>query len=137
MQNRIYMPHAAHWILRQRCQFFLATYLPNDFIVSTVGECVSPKPGEHIEEALRRCIIEGFETIGGSGPGDRKMYYETMVFGAIQRPGEKTCCPWMIDGPEQECLRASTAVEAVKNHEAFCRIFENKNQYCPLDEAPW
>ena len=103
-ENWIWMPHPAHYILRYKCQFRLATYV-GGYIVSTIGAC---------------------EEVPGSGPIieiglDRK--YETMVFTAIKTV--RKCCPYGID-EEVECVPYNDADSATKGHHKLCRKWSKK-----------
>jgi len=103
----IWMPHAAHFIAANRCQFRLATYV-NGVIVSTVGEY---RPGD--EGALR--------TIGL----DRR--YETMVFKALPADDECDACPYRIavEAGEIDFEGYNTAGAAYDGHLAMCRKWES------------
>lgn len=104
--NWVWMPHAGHFILGERCRLKLNTYV-GKYIVSTVGElwnersvreihaqCHDPKcfaenvylKGDNFDWAYKKRF--GFEDIGY----ERK--YETMVFKA--KKSKHKCCPWVI-----------------------------------------
>ena len=113
-ENWTWLPHAAHFIASDKCQFHLATELGNGFIVSTIGEywperiareihasIYDPEwhelnnhlKGDTYDHAYKKRF--GFEEIGY----ERK--YETMVFKS--RPARKRdcdACPYIIKSGE-------------------------------------
>lgn len=99
----VWMPHAAHLIVSDRCRFHLATYVPSGYLISTVGEYKPAGSGED----------DAFETVGC----DR--LYETMVFPAT--PSEHVCCPWTAaKWTELECTGYNDPGAAAKGHVAAC-----------------
>lgn len=107
----IWMPHAAHLCVSDRCHFRLATYIPpslnvhNGVIVSTVGEYTPSYQKE-------------FETVG------RDRLYETMVFKAIPTTADDcAACPYRCDveGGEIDFDGYNSAQAAYKGHLALCR----------------
>lgn len=139
-ENWIWMPHAAHLIVGDKCQFHLATYV-GKYIVSTVGEywpergvreihaqVHDPKwldenkhlMGDYFDSAYMKRF--GFEEIGAY----RK--YETMVFKA-KRSKEKECkaCIYvMISGEDGDFMGYDTAEEAYKGHLKMCKKWSQK-----------
>lgn len=100
----VWMGHGTHFVGRSKCGLRLATYV-GSYIVSTVGEYA---PGE--------VWIE----LNGCGPGDDPMFYETLVWEAVEAPDDRTCCPYRIEGNEIERMYYETASEATAGHMAFC-----------------
>lgn len=100
----IWMPHAGHFILGNRCCFRLATYVPNGYIISTVGELQMPGDANDAP----------FHPLGAV----QDSLYETMVFPA-QRSGIG-CCPYTpADWTEIDGRRYGTADEATAGHHAM------------------
>jgi hypothetical protein len=99
----VWMPHPAHFIGRQDCKFFLATYVGR-WIVSTVGEYL---PGDAL-------------TWHALGPGYN---YETMVFRASRRKkGEGDCCPWVISsGRNVDFSPYADPASAAVGHLEMCK----------------
>ena len=104
----IWMPHAGHLCVSNKCQFHLNTYV-GGYIVSTVGE--------YFPDSRVRDIYAQSRGIQLKGIGDEREYdykkkigfeeiglgrkYETIVFKAIKAKGEgSTCCPWRQSGHE-------------------------------------
>lgn len=100
----IWMPHAGHFILGDRCHFRLNTYVGN-YIVSTVGEL--PKINNDGRD---------FENIGAG----RK--YETFVFKAQKETNEAAqCCPYAMSDPSEiDGEGYNDSVSAYKGHLAMC-----------------
>ncbi len=104
------MPHAAHLMVADRCQFRLATYV-NGVIVSTVGEY------------RQRFTQEGqWQEIG------RNRLYETRVWKAVPTPPDACdACPYrceVADG-ELDFEGYNTAGAAYAGHLAMCRKWES------------
>lgn len=103
-EDWIWMPHPAHFIGASSCEFRLATYV-GDYIVSTVGEYVSPSSGQ-------------VEDIGAG----RK--YETMVFKARKSDEAGHCgaCVWFIDdaGNNLDMEPYNDPQSAYEGHVALC-----------------
>jgi hypothetical protein len=136
-ENWIWMPHAGHFILGERCQFRLNTYVGR-FIVSTVGELWSDRQVREIHAQVYnpKWLMEnqhlkgdefnsaymkkfGFEDIGA----DRK--YETMVFRAEK--SNNKCCPFKIIVSKEVDFRGyNNAVDATKGHYELCRKWSVK-----------
>jgi hypothetical protein len=104
-ENWIWMPHAAHFICGQCCQYHLATYVGR-WVVSTVGDYFPNGPD-----------------------GDRKTvgcdrFYETMVFRASRMPaGDPNCsgCKWVQEsGTHVDFEGYNDAGEATRGHLAMC-----------------
>ena len=136
----IWMPHSAHLIVGDKCQFHLATYV-GKYIVSTVGEYWN----ERLVREIHAEIVDkewlsknkhlkgdefdsvyfkrfGFEEIGC----DRK--YETMVFKAEKRKGKEwQCCPFKIIVEENVDMKGyNDAVSATKGHMKLCDKWSKK-----------
>jgi hypothetical protein len=114
----VWMGHSGHFILGHECQFHLATYLGNGYLVSTVGEY---RPDSKIREVLARARESKepepeFEEVG------YKRLYETMVFRATPSKDPSVCCPWrMAYGDELDMNGYNKPVEAEAGHYAMCR----------------
>lgn len=133
----VWMPHAGHFILGNRCQFVLNTYV-GKYIVSTVGELWSDQQVRRIHASVwdEKWYLEnqskkgdtfdtvymkqfGYEDIGG----DRK--YETMVFKA--KKSALKCCPYvMISGEELDLKGYNDAEKAYKEHLKMCEKWSKK-----------
>ncbi len=121
--DRIWMPHAGHFIGGSYCQFKLCTYV-NGYIVSTIGELKWPHRDECDADYYRRTfealpwikplhlgLPEGVDTLGA----DPKSFYETMVFKA--RKSKELCCPYEMEtGSSVDSTRYATADEATRGH---------------------
>lgn len=134
----VWMPHAAHFILGPQCQFILATYLGNGYIVSTVGELWPDRAvrqihakvfdpewhkennhrmGDDYDHAYRQRF--GFEEIGYH----RK--YETIVFKAME--SEESCCPWqIIVSDDVDYDGSNDARSARENHMIMCERWSHE-----------
>jgi hypothetical protein len=130
------MPHSAHLCVSRDCQFHLATYLGNGYIVSTVGE--------YFPDSQVREIIAKSKKITLEGQGDDRQYdflkkigfveigcnrlYETMVFHAV-KDKENFCCPYkMAEGSEIDMMPYNTAGGAYKGHLAMCKKWSKKRK---------
>lgn len=104
MDTWVWMPHAAHFIGSDKCQYRLATYLPTGYIVSTIGDYL-PYRGKEYEEV---------------GPG---RLYETMVFTA--EPNSKAlCCRYTINNYSEVDLRGyNDPKSAYDGHMALCHQY--------------
>ena len=132
----IWMPHAGHFILGDRCKFHLNTYV-GKYIVSTIGELWNDqsvrrihadiydknwylenmnKKGDKFDNAYMKRF--GYEEIGCN----RK--YETMVFKA--RKSEHKCCPYEMTGSELDFEGYNTAEDAYKGHLKLCKKWSEK-----------
>lgn len=107
MTKRIEMPHAAHFIGANRCDFRRATYV-NGVIVSTVGGY--------------RDFENKIQPIGAG----RK--YETMVFRATK--SDEGCCPYVVADfrAERELVGYNEAMDAQNGHEAMVVKYEKEKQ---------
>lgn len=128
----IWMAHAGHFILGQKCRFKLNTYV-GGYIVSTVGELESEEAVKRIHASVsdKEWFAEnqlkigddfnnayfkkfGFEDIGC----DRK--YETMVFKA--RKSKYKCCPYeIIVSKEVDMQGYNSPEDAMKGHHKLCK----------------
>jgi hypothetical protein len=131
----VWMGHAGHFILGNKCQFHLNTYV-GGYIVSTVGEYVPTEGVQEIIAKSRGLSLErmgdareaeflkknGFERLGGD---DRT--YETMVFKAEKDPANH-CCPWnaVIPGGELDMEAYTSAADAQKGHMKLCVKWSRK-----------
>ena len=133
----IWMPHAGHFILGERCQFRLNTYV-GKYIVSTVGELWSDRQVREIHASIydKKWFMEnkhlkgdefdhaymkkfGFEDIGAQ----RK--YETMVFRA--RKSKYKCCPYTINvAKEMDFKGYNNDKDAAKGHYELCERWSKK-----------
>jgi hypothetical protein len=130
----VWMPHPAHLIVAQDCRFHLATYLPNGYIVSTVGEywpdrqvrqihaevfdltwhlANKDRKGDDYDHAYMEHF--GYESLGF----DR--IYESMVFkGKVAGEG-CPACPYVIEsGSNLDFAGFNDAGEAYKGHLELC-----------------
>jgi hypothetical protein len=134
----VWMGHAGHFILGDRCQFRLCTYVGR-YIVSTVGELWNPRASREIHanvydpqwltanRGLQGDSFDsaymarfGYEDIGH----ERK--YETMVFRAKKDKG--TCCPYRQgDGGELDFCGYNKAEDAHKGHIRMCKKWSKKH----------
>ena len=125
----IWMPHAGHFILGQKCRFRLNTYVGN-YIVSTVGEYV-------LDNNLIDLLTPEFKHLRG----DNKEYayirkykcedigcgrkYETMVFKA--RKSKHKCCPYeIIVNDEVDSNGYNEPEQAFKGHLRLCMKWSEK-----------
>lgn len=135
----IFMPHAGHLIIGNKCCFHLNTYT-NGFIISTVGEWWPERVSREIHADIydREWFAKnrhlkgdtfdsayfkkfGYEEIGAG----RK--YETMVFKAIKQEGDEAqCCPFTVsDWSEIDSNGYNDAVSAYKGHMALCEKYRH------------
>lgn len=126
----VWMPHAGHFILGDKCKFHLSTYV-GKYIVSTVGELMGSDSSQHIQAQIHNPAwyamhkhLQGdsfesayFNKFGYQDIGaDRK--YETMVFKA--KKGQE-CCPWIQKSGESEDFDSyNTDKEAREGHMKMC-----------------
>jgi hypothetical protein len=103
----LWMPHAGHLCVSDRCKFHLNTYV-NGYIISTVGEYKSQIESES----------EEFDDIGAN----RK--YETMVFKA--KKSDVGCCPYeaIIEGESLEFEGYNDPLEARIGHIELCKKYD-------------
>lgn len=119
MNDWVWMPHPAHLIVADRCQFRLATYIPprigrhDGVIVSTVGEY---KPPELMTE-YGLVNKQGWTEIGSS------RLYETMVFKAVPAGSSNQCCPYHgdVESGEQDFNGYNSAKDAFDGHMEMCK----------------
>lgn len=133
----IWMPHAGHFILGNKCEFRLNTYV-GKYIVSTVGQLWNEravreihahvhKPewlaknihlkGDYFDYAYMKEF--GYDDIGC----DRK--FETMVFRA--KKSKNKCCPYEII--VSKCVDSNAyndSVGAYKGHLKLCEKWSKK-----------
>ena len=127
----IWMPHAGHFLLGNRCQFRLNTYV-GKYIVSTVGEYL---PDEGIREILNKTRNLELQGMGDEREADflkkngwekvgynRK--YETMVFKA--KKSNFKCCPFTIKLGEIEMNGYNDAESAYRGHLKMCNKYAKK-----------
>ena len=105
MTDWVWCGYAGHFIGSQHCRFHLATWLPNGWLVSTVGDYYP----------------QGERTTLSIGPED---WYETMVFPyvALEQPDGGHG----LMGASQETKRYPTAVEAEAGHMATCQRYAKR-----------
>ena len=132
----IWMPHPAHFICSDKCQFKLATYV-GKYIVSTVGEYLPDSQVREIEADVKNIRLEGkgdareidfLNKIGFVEIGLDRLY-ETLVFRAKKRKDEKNrkCCPYeIIVERELDGNGYNTAADATKGHYALCEKWGKK-----------
>lgn len=141
-EHWIWMPHAAHFILGDKCQFVMATYVGGGYIVSTVGELWNERSvreiharihdpewhaannhlkGDPYDHAYRKHF--GFEDLGWN----RK--YETMVFKAVKADIKKCpACPYIIkNGSNIDSDGYTNAGDAYRGHLKMCEVWSKKN----------
>lgn len=124
----VWMPHPAHLIVGRDCRFHLATYLPNGYIVSTVGEWLPDSATWDIYANSNGVTLEGcgdarradfMKKVGFIEIGYKRKY-ETMVFPA----GAGTCpsCPYMPTAPwsELDLCGYNDGATAFKGHLKMC-----------------
>jgi len=127
----IWMPHAGHFLLGNKCQFRLNTYV-GKYIVSTVGEYL---PDEGIREILNKTRNLELQGMGDEREADflkkngwekvgynRK--YETMVFKA--KKSNFKCCPFTIKLGEIEMNGYNDAESAYRGHLKMCNKYAKK-----------
>ena len=133
----VWMPHAGHFILGDRCRFHLSTYVSGN-IVSTVGELWNERGVREVHAKVyddkwlqdnvhRRgddfdhAYFErfGYEEVGC----DRK--YETMVFKA--KKSKHRCCLYRMIGSEKDFEGYNDADKAYLGHLKMCRKYERMN----------
>lgn len=131
----IWMPHAGHCVIKEKCQFHLCTYV-NGYLVSTIGEYWPDRDVRKILRSEDKNLLTlrgdaldhyyrkkyGFEEVGD---GRR---YETMVFIAKKRlEDDYQCCPYQIAEYISDAFAGyNTADEATKGHMKFCYAFDEK-----------
>lgn len=105
-ENWVWMPHAGHFILGDKCKFHLNTYV-GSFVVSTVGELWNDGDVRKIHAKIfnPKWYVENKHLLGDSfdnaymkefgyeDVGYRRKY-ETMVFRA--KKCNSKCCPYTI-----------------------------------------
>ena len=127
----IWMPHAGHFILGDKCRFHLNTCV-GKYIVSTVGELWGERSTREIHAQVHNLnwLIKnkhllgdtfdsayfkefGFQELGLSRT------YETMVFKA--RKSEYKCCPFRMASGELDMEGYKTADDAYLGHLKMCK----------------
>lgn len=138
-QNWVWMPHAAHLITGDKCQFHLATYV-GGYIVSTIGEhwpdrdvrrihaeVHDPKwhalnnklKGDEYDHAFMKRF--GFEELG------HERTYETFVFPARKKMEGCKACPYKpSDWGEIDSAGYRNAEAAYLGHLKFCKKWAAK-----------
>lgn len=130
------MPHPAHLIVSNDCQFHLATYLPSGWIVSTVGEYFPSRISREIHAKifdpkwhrannhLKGDVYDAayFRRFGFSEIGAARTY-ETMVFRAMEMPANGcSACPYAIEsGDNRDFEGYNNARDAYRGHERLCK----------------
>lgn len=133
----VWMPHAAHLSVGDRCRFRLATCV-GAWVVSTVGEWL---PDETTREIIARSRGVALEGIGDEREADflrkcgfvelgYRRTYETMVFAAAASPG--SCCAWHAAGGEVDFQGYSDPASAYAGHMELCERWAN----VPAGEKP-
>lgn len=107
-ENWIWMPHSGHFIGGSNCRFHLATYLPNGYLVSTVGDYFPRGDANEPTE------------IGWGRT------HETMVFAAVKR--DESCgCPFgQASGSELDFEGYSDGNAARLGHMRMCELWAEK-----------
>lgn len=111
MSNIVELGCPGHFICADRCRFRRHTQV-GKYRVSTVGDFFPKHAGPR-------------DRIG-AGEND---WFETMVFLTTGMPekGNDGCgCCEVVDYSELECIRAATAGEAQRNHEAMIQMYKEK-----------
>ena len=133
----IWMPHAGHFILSNKCRFFLNTRV-GKYIVSTVGELWPERISREIHaevydpkwlEENKHLLGDYFDNSYFKKFGYQKISldneYETMVFRA--RKSKHKCCPWGIIVSEQVDFNDyDTSEDAYKGHLKLCKKWAKK-----------
>jgi hypothetical protein len=125
----IWMPHAAHLVVANRCLFHLATCVGN-YIVSTVGEYLPDETAREIHCQSLGIVLNGkgderradfLEKVGYVEVGlGRK--YETMVFPA--KKSDEQCCPYEAASWNELDLRGyNDPGEAYQGHLEICQRY--------------
>lgn len=132
----IWLPHSAHLIVGDKCQFHLATYV-GKYIVSTIGEYWAEQEvrrihakihnekwyeenkelkGDYFDNAYMKEF--GYEEIGCG------RIYETMVFKA--KKSKFRCCPFVIQSGEVDFKGYNNPKEAFNGHYKMCLKWSKK-----------
>lgn len=127
----VWMPHAGHFILGDKCRFHLNTYV-GKYIVSTVGELWNDEQVRRIHASIHNPEwysenkdLKGdyfdnayFKEFGFEALGLRHKY-ESMVFRA--RKSSNKCCPYeIIVEKNYDEQRYDTDEEAMAGHMKLC-----------------
>lgn len=147
-QDWVWMPHAGHFILADKCRFVLNTYV-GDYIVSTIGELWGDQSARRIHASVHDDVYKttwyaenhlkkgddfdaaymkeyGFEDLGA---GERK--YETMVFKAGK--SGVGCCPYeMVSGQDVDFRGWEKPENARKGHMELCELWASKPKTIPV-----
>lgn len=130
----IWMPHAGHFILGDKCKFHLNTYV-GTYIVSTVGELWNDQAIRRITAGIQdkewyaqnhQLLGDNFDAAYFNKFGYEKLgawgTYETMVFKA--RKSKNKCCPYEIIACEDiECERYDDPEKARAGHMKLCKKY--------------
>lgn len=114
----VWMPHAAHFCAARYCMFHLATVVGNGrWVVSTVGDYRPGKAGDRPRNGDQP------EQIGAG------RLYETMVFRAEHRKGEKPhdlCCLYdaVTSDGEMDMDAYIHGGDATRGHLAMCEKWD-------------
>jgi hypothetical protein len=128
----IWMGHAGHFILGDRCKFHLNTYV-GGFIVSTVGELWNERSVREIHAKVfdKRWFADNSHLLGdafdfaymkrfGYEQVGCDRLYETRVFKA--KPSQIKCCPYEIIVSKQVDFEGYNAAEdAYQGHLRLCK----------------
>ena len=134
-QDWIWMPHAAHFIMANRCEFHLATYV-GGYIVSTVGELMPDETVREIHAEVYGIKLEGrgearerdFRKKCGFMEVGLHRLYETTVFRAEPNDAQK-CCPFTIESPKSVDFRGyNTADDATAGHYDLCTEYSQREE---------
>jgi hypothetical protein len=107
-----WLGHKMHFIGAGSCSFGMATELPRNIVVSTVGE-YRPLGHENIEDLALNAK------------------YETMVFKTTDKRRE--CgCPIIKEWIELDCNRYNDALDAQKGHVEMCHKWAAKQSHAPI-----
>jgi hypothetical protein len=134
----VWMPHAGHLIVGDKCKFHLNTYV-GKYIVSTVGEYWPERIPREIHAKIydQNWFIENKELRGDTF--DHEYFkkfgyeeigcgrtYETMVFEAFKIK-DSQCCPYEINvGKQVDFDGYNNAKEAYEGHIKMCQKWSKK-----------
>jgi hypothetical protein len=133
----VWMGHAGHFILGDKCRFHLNTYV-GKYVVSTVGELWNERGVREIHAKVhdsvwlsRNVLLKGdtfdnayFKRFGYEEIGcDRK--YETMVFRA--KKSDHKCCPYeIVVSKEVDFEGYNDAKNAYAGHLKMCKKWSKR-----------
>jgi len=134
----VWMPHAGHLIVSDKCRFHLNTKV-GKYIISTVGEYWPEREVREIHAKVYdlKWLLENKHLLGDNFDNayikrfgfveigcDRT--YETMVFKANK--SKYKCCPYVAASwRELDMDGYKTAEDAYKGHLKMCKKWANKN----------